>query len=151
MTTPSGEPSGPRGVRVNRSLTIPEGELELRFSPSGGPGGQHANKVATRAELTWNIAGSNALDEDRRARLLARLAPRLDASGALRITSDTHRSQLRNRKDVLDRLARIVAEGLRAERKRTKTTPTRASKEKRLRAKRKRSEAKDLRRQPDGE
>jgi len=133
-------------VRVNRSLTIPDDELTLTFVPSGGPGGQHANKSATRAELTWNVNTSRVLGPQQRARLANRLANRFDSTGTLRLTSDRYRSQLRNRFDAEERLARLVADALRPEKPRIGTKPTRASTERRLEQKRRRSATKRARR-----
>jgi ribosome-associated protein len=133
-------------VRVNRSLTIPDDELTLTFVPSGGPGGQHANKAATRAELTWNVNTSRVLGPQQRARLANRLANRFDSTGTLRLTSDRYRSQLRNRFDAEERLARLVADALRPEKPRIGTKPTRASTERRLEQKRRRSATKRARR-----
>jgi ribosome-associated protein len=133
-------------VRVNRSLTIPDDELTLTFVPSGGPGGQHANKSATRAELTWNVKTSRVLGPQQRARLANRLANRFDSTGTLRLTSDRYRSQLRNRFDAEERLARLVADALRPEKPRIGTKPTRASTERRLEQKRRRSATKRARR-----
>lgn len=136
------------GLRVDRNVTIPEEEIELKFTPSGGPGGQHANRSATRVELTWNVASSRALDERRRERVRARLRHRIDSAGILRLTSDKHRSQWRNRADVRRRLASLVADALRPPTRRLPTTPTAASERRRLEAKRRRSETKRLRRSP---
>jgi ribosome-associated protein len=136
------------GLRVGRNVTIPEDELEFKFTPSGGPGGQHANRSATRAELTWNVASSRALDERQRERIRARLRHRIDSAGDLRLTSDKHRSQLRNRADVRARLASLVADALRPPTRRVPTTPTAASGRRRLQSKRRRSETKRLRRSP---
>ena len=136
------------GLRVNRSLTIPEDELRFRFSASGGPGGQHANKTATRAELSWDVANSRAPGPIQRRRIRSRLAHRIDAHGVLRVVSDTHRSQLRNRQDALDRLGDMIADALRLEKKRVATKPSRAATERRIRAKKKRSGIKSLRRPP---
>ena len=136
-------------VRVSGSLTIPAAELELRFAPSGGPGGQHANKASTRVELTWNVAASDALGPRQRARLLERLANRLDSSGNLRLVSDRYRSQLRNREDVATRLADIVRAGLATKRKRVPTKPHKGATEARLRAKKQRSDLKRSRRELD--
>ena len=135
-------------VRVSRSLEIPESELETTFSTSGGPGGQHANKASTRVELRWNIADSDVLGPRQRARLLDKLQHRIDSKGVLRVVSDAHRSQLRNRADVEKRLGEIVAAALKKEKPRRKTEPSRAAKEKRLQQKRRRSELKKSRR-PD--
>ncbi len=139
------------GVRVDRWLTIPTDELELKFSPSGGPGGQHANKAATRVEVTWDVRRSKALSPARRARLERRLANRIDSAGKLRVVSDSYRSQMRNRQDAFDRLAEIVAPALRPEKKRRPTAPGMAARERRLRQKRLRAQTKSLRRPPTSE
>lgn len=136
------------GLRVNRTLTIPEDELRFRFSASGGPGGQHVNKVATRAELSWDVAGSRAPGPRQRQRIRLKLANRIDATGVLRVVSDTHRSQLRNRQDALDRLSAMVAGALKQDKKRLATQPSRAAKERRIQSKKKRSRVKSLRRPP---
>jgi ribosome-associated protein len=136
------------GLRVNRSLKIPEDELRFRFSTSGGPGGQHANKAATRAELSWDVANSSAPGPRQRRRIRSRLAHRIDAHGVLRVVSDTHRSQLRNRQDALDRLGDMIADALRQEKKRVATKPSRAAKERRIQSKKNRSGIKSLRRPP---
>ena len=134
------------GVRVNRSLEIPESELELTFSTSGGPGGQHANKASTRVEIRWNVMESEALGPNQRTRLLDKLGHRIDSKGNLRVISDEHRSQLRNRTDAERRLGEIVGAALKREKPRKKTEPSRAAKQKRLDQKRRRSELKKSRR-----
>jgi ribosome-associated protein len=138
-------------VRINRSLVIPDDEIEMRFSTSGGPGGQHANKAATRVELAWNVTASRALGPRQRARIEDRLRTRIDSSGTLRLTSNKYRSQWRNREDVVARLADLVAGALRPEKPRVGTKPTRASKERRLQDKRRRSVIKRERRLRDDE
>lgn len=135
-------------VKVTRSVTIPSSEIRFRYSRSGGPGGQHANKTSTKVELSWNAARSNALGPRQRARVMERLRTRLDADGTLRLSSDTHRSQLRNKGEVLDRLARLVRDGLRVSKQRVATKPTKSATERRLSAKRRRSEIKRDRRRP---
>lgn len=136
------------GIRIGRSVSIPESEIELRFSRSGGPGGQHANKTSTRVELSWNVAESTALGPRQRARLLEHLRHRLDSSGTLRLSSDKRRSQLRNREEVVERLQELVRAGLRTRKQRVATSPTSASKRRRLDQKRRRSEIKRARRKP---
>lgn len=136
------------GVRVNRSVTIPEDEIRLEFTTSGGPGGQHANKSSTRAVLIWNVDASRALGPRQRVRVKGKLRHRIDSSGNLRLSSDATRSQLRNREAVRERLRSLVEDALRPEKKRTGTAPTRSSKENRLRAKRARSEVKRARGKP---
>lgn len=135
-----------RDVRVNRSLTIPGDEIRLKFSTSGGPGGQHANKAATRVDLIWDVEHSRALGPRQRERIKSKLNSRIDASGVLRLSSAAQRSQLRNREEVLERLARLVNQALKREKRRVATGPTRASKERRLKDKKKRSDLKRSRR-----
>ena len=131
---------------VTPELRIPRTELEYRASRSGGPGGQHVNTSSTRIEVWWDVAGSAALDEAQRERLLARLATRLDGAGRLRLVSGATRSQLKNRAEVTERLAEVVARALHVPRPRKKTKPSRAAKAARLEAKRRRSGLKESRR-----
>jgi ribosome-associated protein len=131
---------------VTPELRIPRAELEYRASRSGGPGGQHVNTSSTRIEVWWDVAGSAALDEAQRERLLARLATRLDGAGRLRLVSGATRSQLKNRAAVTERLAEVVARALHVPRPRKKTKPSRAAKAARLEAKRRRSSLKESRR-----
>jgi ribosome-associated protein len=127
---------------VTRSCRIPIGELHWRFSRSGGPGGQHANTADTRVEVVFDIAGSPSLGPIQRARLLEKLGPEL------RVVASDERSQARNRALALERLRDRLAAGLHVEQPRRPTKPTRASQERRLQAKRRRSETKRLRREP---
>jgi ribosome-associated protein len=136
------------GLRVTRSVVIPEDEIRLEFTTPGGPGGQHANRNATRAVLVWNVDGSRVLGPRQRARIKGKLRHRIDSTGNLRLSSAAHRSQLRNREAVRERLRALLEDALRPEKKRIGTAPTRASKETRLRAKRARAEVKKARRAP---
>src|ERR1700722_4554182 len=129
-------------VRVNRNLSIPPAELEWRFSASGGPGGQHANTANTRVELVFDIAGSSVLGPRQRARLMDKLGD------AVRGVVSDERSQVRNRRLGLDRLADRLDEALQLERPRRATLPSKASRERRLRAKQQRSARKVERRAP---
>jgi ribosome-associated protein len=133
-------------IRVNRSLVIPNDELEISFSPSGGPGGQHANKAATRVELVWNVESSRVLGPRQRQRILRKLASRIDGSGSLHVQSDRRRSQLRNREDAEARLAGLVAGALRPVKRRIATRPSAAANEARLAGKKRRSQKKAERR-----
>lgn len=126
-------------------LTIPRAELTYRATRAGGPGGQHVNTSSTRVELTWDVARSPALDDEQRARLLARLARRIDSKGVLRMTDATTRSQHRNRERVTERFAEVVAAAFVERKKRKPTKPPHAAKEARLEDKRKRGETKKLR------
>lgn len=134
---------------ITPELTIPLSELEYRASRSGGPGGQHVNTSSTRIEVWWNIAAASSLSEAQRARLLARLASRLDSAGRLRLVSSGSRSQLRNREDVTVRLRDVVAHALAVPKARKKTRPTRAAKAARLEGKRRRGATKRERKRPD--
>ena len=123
-------------LRVTPTCVIRMDELDWRFSASGGPGGQHVNTANTRAEVRFDIAGSPSLGPRQRARLLERLGPEV------RVVASDERSQLRNRELALERLRSRLAAGLHVERPRRPTKPTKAAKEKRLEAKRHRSETK---------
>jgi ribosome-associated protein len=136
---------------VAPDLRLPLAELDFRASRSGGPGGQHVNTSSTRVEVWWDVAASPSLSEEQRARLLMRLATRLDSSGRLRLVSSTSRSQLRNREEVTERLREMVARALEVPRPRRRTKPTRTSKLARVEAKRRRSAVKRERRRPRDE
>jgi ribosome-associated protein len=136
---------------ISPELRLPLSELEVRASRAGGPGGQHVNTSSTRVELWWDVAGSRALSEEQRQRLLARLAGRLDRAGRLRVVEGGSRSQLRNRQAATERLTRLVAEALRIPKARKRTRPSRAAKAARLEAKRRRAAVKRERRRPPGD
>ncbi|MFJ6550491.1 MULTISPECIES: alternative ribosome rescue aminoacyl-tRNA hydrolase ArfB [unclassified Microbacterium] len=142
-------PSAPRpGLRVSAGLTIPEVELSWRFSRSSGPGGQGVNTTDSRVELVWDAANSAALSSTQRERILERLRGRL-VDGVLTIAASEHRAQLRNREAARERLAALVAEAMRPPAPaRRATKPSRGSKERRLTAKRRRTDVKSLRRRP---
>jgi len=136
------------GLRVTAGVTIPESELSWRFSRSSGPGGQGVNTADSRVELVWDAAGSAALSPVQRERLLDRLGGRL-VDGVLTIVASEHRAQLRNRDAARERLAVLVAEALRSPAPpRRPTKPSRGAKERRLRAKQRRTDVKQMRRRP---
>jgi ribosome-associated protein len=132
-------------MKVTRSITIPDDELRFTFTTSSGPGGQHANKASTRVEVTWNVDESKLPDRTKE-RIRGRLRHRIDSSGTLRVGSERHRSQTRNREDALERLAALVANALKPEKKRTPTAPSRAARERRLSDKKHRAGIKRARR-----
>ena len=133
-------------LHIRPGLELPLAEVELRTSRSSGPGGQHANVTASRVEATFDVAASEALSDAQKARVTARLGPRVTASA-----QDT-RSQSRNRELALRRLAERLAHALEVRRPRTATRPTTASKRRRLDAKKRRGELKRGRRwKPDAE
>lgn len=129
-------------IPVTRSVRIPRRELEVRFTTSGGPGGQHANKTATRVELRFDVATSTAFGPGQRQRVLDRLGP------LVRIVVDDERSQVRNRSIAEERLAERLREALHVDRPRRPTRPTKGSVDRRIQSKKQRGETKSQRRRP---
>jgi ribosome-associated protein len=138
MAAMSGE-----SIQVTRTVAIPVSEIELRFSRSSGPGGQHAQKTETRVEATFDVEASAALSDIQKARVRRRAGP------VLRAVAQDERSQTRNRELAVERLVGSLREALKVERRRRPTKPTAASRERRLEQKRRRSEVKELRRPPE--
>lgn len=130
------------GLRINGQLSLPLSEVELRTSRSSGPGGQHANVTASRVEAVFDVEASATLGERQRARLRERLGPVVTA-----VAQDA-RGQARNRELALERLAAKIAAGLRVQRKRRPTKPTKASRRRRLEQKRRTGEKKRGRGRP---
>ena len=133
-------------LRVDHHVIIPRHELSFRATRAGGPGGQHVNTSSTRVEVLWNVEKTRAVSEEQRARLLDKLAPRIDANGNVRIVGSAFRSQARNREDAEERLAALIRRALVVPRARRKTRPHRAAVENRLRSKKLASEKKQRRR-----
>jgi len=123
-------------IRVTRSVSLDPDEIELRISRSSGPGGQHANKTETRVEALFDVAASASLTDAQKRRVESRVGP------VVRATAQDERSQARNRALAVERLAAKLAEALRVERRRVPTSPTTASRERRLEAKRRRARLK---------
>ena len=135
-----------RDLVVTPRLTIPGGELAIAFARSGGPGGQNVNKVASKVELRWNPVTSLALGDTDRAWLVEQLRSRLTGDGTLIVTSTKTRDQLQNRDDAESKLVLIVRSALERPKERRATRPSRASKRRRVAAKKHRSEIKRNRR-----
>ena len=110
-------------LRIRDGLAVPLSEIEIRASRSSGPGGQHANVTASRIEASFDVRASNALSDAQKARVTAKLGPRVTA-----VAQDA-RSQARNRELALERLAQRLAAALHVPRPRTKTRPTTARSE----------------------
>ena len=132
-------------IRINNEVAIPAAELSFRFTTSSGPGGQHANRSATRAILLFNVAHSPSLTDGVRARLMEKLATRLDKDGVLQVSAQDSRSQVQNRELALVRFQELLREALKKRKKRRKTKPSKAAKEARLAAKKKQSKRKQER------
>jgi ribosome-associated protein len=130
-------------IRVTRSVAVPQSEIELRFSRSSGPGGQHAQKSDTRVDARFDVLASTALTEAQKRRVVARAGP------VLRAVAQDERSQWRNRELAVERLVEALREALRVERRRVATKPTARARERRLEEKRRRGETKRLRRPPE--
>jgi ribosome-associated protein len=138
MAAMSGE-----SIQVTRSVSIPRFEIELRFSRSSGPGGQHAQKSDTRVEATFDVEASAALSDAQKRRVIAKAGP------VLRAVAQDERSQWRNRELATERLVEALREALRVPRKRKPTKPSKAARERRLEAKKRRGHVKRLRRNVD--
>ena len=130
-------------MRVTRSVVLPLTEVQLRFSRSSGPGGQHANTAETRVEALLDVMASTALTEVQKRRVVAKAGP------VLRSVAQDERSQWRNRELAVERLVEQLRAALKVERHRVATKPSRAAKQRRLDGKKRRSETKKLRRPPD--
>ena len=127
-------------LRVTASVLIPAHELSWTFGPSGGPGGQHANRAHTRAEVRFDAEASGSLSQYQRQRIIDRLG------SVVTVSADDERSQLRNRRLALDRLRQKLAGALRVETPRRPTRPCRGAVERRLDAKRRQAARKRDRR-----
>jgi ribosome-associated protein len=129
-------------IPVTRSVALPRAEIELRFSRSSGPGGQHANTAETRVEAVFAVEASTALSDAQKRRVIAKAGP------VLRAVAQDERSQLRNRELAIERLVEQLRDALRVPRRRRPTRPTQAARERRLDEKRRRGDVKRLRRPP---
>lgn len=136
-------------LEIDASLSIPRAELTYRATRSGGPGGQHVNTSSTRVELAWDVAGSPSLTDEQRARIREKLANRISGEGVLLLAASEHRSQHQNREAATERFVELVRRALVVPKARKKTRPSRAAREARLHAKRRRSELKRSRRSLD--
>jgi len=123
-------------------------ELDYKAVRSSGPGGQHANKTATKVELSFDIENSGALSEKEKNRILDKLPGRINKEGILKMNSENSRSQHTNKEIVTQNFLFEIKEALKKPKRRKKTKPTKASKIRRLKAKKKKSEIKANRKDP---
>jgi len=135
-------------IRITPHIAIDERELDESFVLASGPGGQNVNKVSSAVQLRFNVALSLSLPEPVRFRLMTMLNSRLTKDGVLVLSGRRFRDQNRNREDVRERLAELIREAAVEPKKRFKTRPSRAAKEKRLQHKKKHAELKKARGRP---
>ena len=131
-------------IQITKHIILKPAEIEFAFIASPGPGGQNVNKVATAVQLRFDIIHSS-LPEDVRARLITLLGKKLTRSGELIITANRYRTQNSNKKDALDRLCQLIRRAAIPPKKRKKTKPTAASKQRRLDTKKLHGKKKTLR------
>src|SRR3954467_2863958 len=136
---------------ITPALTIDDAEIDERFVRASGPGGQNVNKVATAVQLRFDVDHSAALAADVRHRLRALAGSRMTDEGILVIDARTHRTQSQNREDARERLADLIRRALVRPKRRKKTRPTGASKQKRLESKKRRAQTKQGRGRPGGD
>ena len=130
---------------IKNGITIPEHELEITASRSGGAGGQHVNKTDTKITVRWNINSSSVLADEQKQRVLEKLSSRVTENGDLIVHNSESRSQAQNKKNALNNLAAIIRDALHVQKRRIATKISKALKEARLKNKARRSETKRMR------
>lgn len=131
------------------NIIIPENEYTINFILSSGKGGQNINRRATKAQLKFRIADSASLTEEQKEKIRQVLKYRITKNDELILESQKERSQSQNRKDVIEKLHRLINEALEPEKERIPTKPTKGSKERRIKEKKQRGEIKEMRRRPE--
>ena len=135
-------------IEIGPHIQLDEGEFDISFIRASGPGGQNVNKVSSAVQLRFDARRSPSLPNDVSIRLQRMAGSRLTSEGVIVITANRHRTQEMNRKDAVDRLVELIAQAAVAPVKRKATKPTKASKEKRLEKKARRSGVKTMRSRP---
>jgi ribosome-associated protein len=130
---------------IKNGIVIPDHELEITASRSGGPGGQHVNKTSSKITIRWNVNTTQALNEFQKARVREKLSSRLTTEGDLIVHSSSSRSQQDNKRKALETLAHEVRKALYVPKKRMATRVSKGVKEARLQAKSHRSSVKKMR------
>jgi ribosome-associated protein len=122
-------------MHINSELSIPETEIHFQFTRSGGPGGQHVNKVSTQVELLFDVINSPSLDASRKRRIIAALGSRIGSDGILRVAARESRSQWRNRENAKEKFIELLRRALVLRKKRVATRPSGRANERRVSAK----------------
>ena len=135
-------------IEITPSLQIDERELQIDFIRASGPGGQNVNKVATAAQLRFDVNASS-LPEEAKARLIQIAGSRITSESVLLIEAKRFRTQEQNREDAIHRFIELIRKSLVKPKARKKTKPTQSSKEERLKEKKRRGEIKKLRQEKD--
>lgn len=135
-------PNPPNTLTVHRALSIPNHEIRFEFSRSGGPGGQHVNKVSTRVDCVFDVANSPSLSAMQRERILSALAGRIGRDGLLRVSASGSRSQWKNREEAVEKLISLLKGALKVRAPRLPSRPTAGARERRHAAKKIRSQRK---------
>jgi ribosome-associated protein len=132
-------------IRIDQRLEIDEGELTFRTSRSSGPGGQHVNRTESRVEVLFDVRASPSLKDRQRARILERLANRINSDGVLSVVSQEHRSQHMNKAAAVERMVELLARALEFKAPRRASKPSRSARRKRTDKKKQRGAVKKLR------
>ena len=138
-------------IQITDTITLEDHEIEWDFMRATGPGGQHVNKTASAVQLRFDAANSPALSGEVKNRLKQLAGKRMTTAGILIITARRYRRQERNREDAVERLAALVRQATQQPKARRPTRPTASGRKRRLQAKRKRSQIKQMRRTRDDE
>jgi ribosome-associated protein len=138
-------------IRVTEAIAIDEADVHVKFVRASGPGGQNVNKVATAAQLRFDVAGNAALPTEVKQRLIRLAGSRMTIEGVLILDARRFRSQEQNRQDAIDRLVALLRRAATPPKPRRRTRPSLASKRRRLESKRRRGQTKEARRRPGRE
>jgi ribosome-associated protein len=133
-------------IRVTDSISIDDSEIEESFVRSSGPGGQNVNKLSTAVQLRFDVRRSPSLPNDVAVRLMRLAGSRMTKDGVLVLIAQNHRTQERNRAEARDRLVALIQQAAERPKPRRATKPTKASKERRIEGKKRRSDVKAMRR-----